>query len=663
MIRTARLRKLPRRRAAVEALEGRQLLTVAFEPAKVVYQGFPIDMQVGDFNGDGRPDLAIATSDANDGIHTFLILPNLGNGTFGAPIQSPGSPVNNAFVVGDFNGDVKLDVAFTPDGHAIDVLPGRGDGTFGAPIASAVTPPGGQGLRLVGTADFNGDGRADILYEGQQSDSKTLGLALGRGDGTFGTSTLLAQQANGPPIIADVNGDGRPDLIIPMYSNSRPIIPGTIQETLVDLNNGDGTLRPLAPIPNVVPLQAGDFNGDGKLDLVATVAGPGLSNDSLAVLPGLGDGTFGPPASELPQPYGAASNAVAADINGDGKLDLATAPGFDDAFPPNVAVLTGKGDGSFRAPVEFSPGLAVSGSVFAPPTVFAADLNGDGKPDLIVLEYPGGQAGMDPSASYPSGVSVLINTSTPQAPVTVSGHLDPASDTGASHTDAITADTTPAFLGQAAPGASIAIFAHRIGSAGTNRVATATAGADGSWRATSSRLPAGAYTITATATLGGSSASATLLGGSKPLQIVTAPPVVTSVVLDPLGGRLIITFAGAAPGGLDRSILKELTAIALSPGFGRNPGRAVTAATLSAPTGPSEAQTLVLTLDGGRRLGPGPYTLVIAGSRIHDIAGNPLDGAFRGSFPSGAGRAGSNFTARFLVGFGRATRPIPLRAR
>ena len=661
MIRTDRPRRMPRRRAAVEPLEGRRLLAVAFEPARLAYYGFPAAVRVGDFTGSGRPDLAISTvdDDYNTITHSFLILPNLGNGTFGAPISVPGLPAIYSFMVGDFNGDGHPDVAFpAPDGKGIEVLPGRGDRTFGAPIVSAVTPTSSGYLEVTGTADFNGDGKPDIVY--QDTGFGDVGVAPGRGDGTFGPSSLLGQQTDAPAIIGDANGDGKPDLVLKGYNDTLGAY-----LSIVELGRGDGTFRPVAAIPDAVPLAIGDFNRDGRADLVIQAQDP--SNPArtpdfpLAVLPGRGDGTFGSPTYRRPVPslYQFMEAAVA-DVNGDGKPGVVASQGLDLKADPaaSVAVLSGDGNGTFQLPVELPNGLSAAAYPGAQMHILVADLSGDGKPDVISWRQPIGFVGKQ---LFPSGVSVLINTSTPQPPVTVSGRLDPASDTGSSHTDGITADTTPTFLGQATPGASIAIFAHRIGSTGTTRVATATAGADGSWRATSSRLPAGAYAITATATLGGKSATAQLLGGSKPLQVVTAPPVVTAVALDPLRGRLTITLASQAPGGLDRAILKDLTAIALSPGFGRNPAPAVTAATLSTPAGPSGSQTLVLTLAGGRRLGPGPYTVVIAGSLIHDVAGNPLDGAFRGSFPSGAGRAGSNFTARFLVGYGRATRPIPLR--
>ena len=659
MIRTARLRKLPRRRPAAEALEGRQLLTAAlFQAPTTIAQGTIIQVAVGDLNGDGKPDLVLVEGGKASGLYVDL---NEGNGTFGAPVKVADSAAAASYVItfsplpanlvalGDFNGDGKLDVAVAGNDHGrtVSVLPGLGDGTFGAPITSAVgtsQPDASTQTLIYAVGDFRNDGKLDIVLDGA--------VALGNGDGTFGRATKLPgfTLTAFSAVVGDFNGDGKLDiaqqgeLISGGFPTDTTSYPGILY------GNGDGTFK--APVHTNAPSIVANLDNQGGLDGVSlTGQGYVLLNQN---------GTFptaqpiplaGPAPGTLPSPLAGAFG----NFNGDPAPDLVLGRGTSSTSTSEISVFANPGNGVLQPLTD----LPTSGP--APISLASADFNGDGRDDVLALT-PAGTDGGRPFG--PFTLSLFLNTGahlTP--PAFVSGALDPASDTGASHTDAITADTTPAFLGQAAPGASIAIFAHRIGSAGTNRVATATAGADGSWRATTSALPAGAYTITATATLGGSSASATLLGGSKPLQIVTAPPVVTSVVLDPLGGRLIITFAGAAPGGLDRSILKELTAIALSPGFGRNPGRAVTAATLSAPTGPSEAQTLVLTLDGGRRLGPGPYTLVIAGSRIHDIAGNPLDGAFRGSFPSGAGRAGSNFTARFLVGFGRATRPIPLPGR
>ena len=652
MSRTVRARKPARRRAAVEALEGRQLLTVAFQPAKIVYQGFPGEVQAGDFTGDGRPDLVIGDQNPNEGTSTLLILPNRGNGTFGAPIKVPGVSEFYSFAVGDFNGDGKLDIAYSvpydaPNPQALYVLPGRGNGTFGAPIVSPISAPELDEIQQIEAADLNGDGKLDIIFQGVGTG---IAVALGRGDGTFSQAAIATDQTALPmPIIGDLNGDGKPDLVLTQY------VHGTTSEALVDLGNGDGTFHALAPIPNVLPLAIGDLNGNGRPDLVVETD---TANPKLEVLPGLGDGTFGSPTYQRPD---GANSAAVADINGDGKPDLVASLGLGSSPNPSayVTVLAGNGNGTFQPPVDFAHGLPTYPGYDNQPTLLLADLNGDGKPDLIpwTLSVHGGQ--YDPY--IPSDVSVLINTSTNQAPVTVSGRLDPASDTGISHTDALTADATPTFTGQATPGATITLFAANPGFPAPVRIATTTAGSNGSWRATSKALLTGTYTITATAALGGTSATARLLGGSKPLRVVTIPPTITSVALDARTGRLAITFASLAPGGLDRSILTDLAAIALSPGFGRNRPLAVTGLTLSTPSGPGGVQTLVATLAGGRRLGPGPYTLRIAAAGVRDVAGNALDGAFRGYFPSGAGQAGGDFVARFLVAGGRSTGPIRLR--
>jgi len=666
MIRTARLRRLPRRRPAAEALEGRQLLAASFGAPRTVAVGDIQQAAVGRLTGDGRDDLVIAEGGTNPGIYVKL---SNGDGTFRAPVKVATTlGFNNAypqgvFALGDFLGDGKLDVAFSPDGRSVEVLPGRGDGTFGAPIVTPGVNSGGT-ISVIATADFNGDGKADLLLKVEGPDPIAGGLvdevALGRGDGTFAAKPVDVNNMGFTPVVADFNGDGPADLAtvgpVPA-SNYDAGGPGGIQ-----FGHTDGTFTGVIP-PHAgadaigfYPYLAADFNGDGKPDVVTRAVSGYMGEEPggpIAVALNRGDGTFGP-SRPLVDPALTAGfeAAVAADFNGDGKLDLVVACKGSLASPgESFFLLAGDGDGTFRPPAFLR-----SSDTAGVGTILAGDFNGDGKPDVVALS-----ARVYGPNGLPEPRSLIALLNSPAVPPTVSGHLDPASDTGASHTDGITANATPTFAGRATPGATITLSAHRLGVPGAVTVARTTARADGSWRATASRLRAGVYTVTATATLDGRSATALLLGGSTPLQVVTAPPEITAVALDARSGRLTVTFAAPGPGGLDRSLPSHPAAIALSPGCGRNRPLAITAVTLANLPGHPGTQTLVATLAGGRPLGPGRYTLRIAAAGVRDVAGNPLDGAFRGSFPSGNGRAGGDFVARFLVAGGRAGRPIPLR--
>ncbi len=215
---------------------------------------------IGDVNGDGKPDLIISGAGAS------IVLSN-GDGTFQTPSQVQGCELT---AVADFNGDKKADLVC-----GTTVLLGNGDGTFqtGVPVDA------GQMDTVVLAADFNRDGKPDLLL---QLLSGELAVVLGNGDGTFGAelpATTLPGPAFSSIVVGDFNGDGIPDIA---GSGTRA---GNI---CVALGNGDGTFGTVIIHPGLdgEPLAAGDFNGDGKLDLVASGG---------MVLAGNGDGTFRTP--------------------------------------------------------------------------------------------------------------------------------------------------------------------------------------------------------------------------------------------------------------------------------------------------------------------------------------------------------------------------------
>lgn len=263
----------------------------------------------------------------------------------------------NAFSA-DFNGDGKLDV-LTSDGT---MNLGKGDGTF-----TLGTPVSGTPLAV---ADFNGDGKPDILEQG----TGTLLVLLGNGDGSFQTAVVTLSGASLTKLAAaDLNGDGKADLV------------GVFGAALmVYISNGDGTFASGASYsmgvanPGSTVLSLGDFNGDGKTDVAVSVAGNNVAGEEIVFL-GNGNGTLQitPKASNgiLYPAYG-----VTGDFNGDGKLDLVLSGDNITCSPScKVYVLIGKGDGTFDAPAAAFPG----GGELA-----AADLNGDGKLDLVFEEDP-----------------------------------------------------------------------------------------------------------------------------------------------------------------------------------------------------------------------------------------------------------------------------------
>ena len=306
--------------------------------------------------------------------------------TAGSPFKS-GTPglLASSLAVADVNGDGKLDVAVIglcaticgPDG-LVDILLGNGNGTF--QTARTITVVGYRGLQSVALADVNGDGKPDLLVIGQVNNAfYVVGVLFGNGDGTFQTVETISQLF-GPLAVADVNGDGRPDILGVVGDLKCRCQIGVL------LGNGDGTFQGVQAYDpggaGVNWIAVADVNADGKLDLVVANYCSSINScasGSVGLLLGNGDGTFG---STQPLSVGFHLRSIAvADVNGDRKLDLLLAAEFtrNGNFPASsAAVLLGNGDGTFQAPKTYD-----AGGVFAN-GIAVADVNGDGKPDLLV---------------------------------------------------------------------------------------------------------------------------------------------------------------------------------------------------------------------------------------------------------------------------------------
>jgi hypothetical protein len=364
--------------------------TAPTAPANVL----PEVIAAGDFNGDGEPDLVVGGLTGG-----VAVLVNNGNGTFHAGPTLSVSGTVEAVVVGDFNHDGKQDVAVGSALGTVSVFLGNGNGTFQAPRVFQLG--GNPVLRTLVAGDFNRDGRLDLavvsmLQDGLETSQVTV--LLGRGNGTFAKVQTINVGTDAEGLAAaDFNGDGKLDLVTTSFLSN-----GT-RNVEVLLGNGNGTFgKPVVTTPGLSArfVATGDFNGDGKADLVLVDT---FSVDNVVmVLPGNGNGTFGKPVViKLPAQL-SGGTPVVGDFFGDGHLSIAVATGQG-----QVTVLRGNGDGSFQAPVSFL--TEFNGS--QPSALAAADFNGDGKLDLAVTSDLAGD------------VSILLNTSPPPshaAPVATS---------------------------------------------------------------------------------------------------------------------------------------------------------------------------------------------------------------------------------------------------
>jgi FG-GAP-like repeat len=272
-------------------------------------------MRVGDFNGDGRPDLAIAL----DYLAGFQILLGNGDGTFQKPVNTAITQMGD-FEVGDLKGDGKSDIVVTyANGTGADIRAylSNSDGTFTAGAIYTVSS-----LSAISLADVNGDGKLDLIVT---SITAPVQVYLGKGDGTFTTPISGPKfYASGAMVVQDFNGDRKPDLVVGTYSG-----------IAVLLGNGDGTFQ--SPVYSACGpptcsgsatgtlvyagrIIVGDFNGDGNLDLAAYPPADTTLSGSV-VLVGNGDGTF-----QAPLPFsatGTPADLMAGDFNSDGISDLA----------------------------------------------------------------------------------------------------------------------------------------------------------------------------------------------------------------------------------------------------------------------------------------------------------------------------------------------------
>jgi hypothetical protein len=337
---------------------------------------------VADVNRDGKPDLIVTNLVPTSNGSVGVLLGN-GDGTFQPVVLYDSGGYESGWVsVADVNADGIPDVIVANmctslancAAGSVGVMLGKGDGTFKGVVTYATEPTSG-----IAVADLNHDGKPDIVVSHcnlspcvTNNAQGIVEVLLGNGNGTFQSPVDYSgcgNTANGVTI-ADVNQDNVPDLVV-----------GTCGVSIF-LGKGDGTFtfdtEYIVPIVGVIPANpvVADVNDDGVPDIVVA------NGQNVSVLLGKGAGLFG---STLSYPIDGLTgiSAAVADVNGDGKPDLVVS-GIDNggAAALGTAVFLGNGDGTFQTAVIYGSGGTVERG-FSPSAVAIADLNNDGKFDIV----------------------------------------------------------------------------------------------------------------------------------------------------------------------------------------------------------------------------------------------------------------------------------------
>jgi hypothetical protein len=510
-----------------------------------------------DVNGDGKLDLVSeVTSTGQQTLH-FTTYAGRSDGSFapGGPVLDVGTiTVPNvtqgastysgvglkSFTVADVNGDGRADLLFIPNiltsyyqRSILCVAEGNTDASFAQPscveLPSLLTNPaplpgGGTDfdyqfyVNNLQVQDLNGDGKPDIFYSYQDNDYGTNSINAGfvvqpgNGDGTFGAPKPLQLYSNPTApnalttpqfnVLADVNNDGRADLITTLLSGTYPSYTTTVY---LNLNNGDGTFKPATTLQLGfaalhIGVQAADMNGDGKMDLIAE-GNDSSGNGNITITPGNGDGTFAQPKLTPVVSGDEINGFTLGDFNGDGKMDVAIVS-YDNTYS---GIYLGNGDATLQTAMSAYgdplPSETIPLNVQGP--AFAYDFDGDGKLDLLAgdvllraIDAPAGPTAG--STASTTSLSASTTTATPGQTVTFT-----ATVTGPAGTTTVPAGTVT-FLDASA------------------RLGTGTLDSTGKATLSTNSLAAGTHSIVAS--YGGDSAFAASVSASVTITVVAPSP-------------------------------------------------------------------------------------------------------------------------------------------
>ena len=366
-----------------------------FTLSDFVFNGtFVRSVTAADVNGDGKPDLISVR-----GNPSFLyVWTNSGGGSFVSKASYAVGGFPYQVIAADVNNDGKPDlITANNNGNSLTVLTNDGSGGFA--LSATLPLAANNQTRSVAAADFNGDGRLDLVCANFSYGTVTVWTNVGGGN--FASNASYSVGSNPVSVAtADVNGDGKPDIICANNGN-------TFNPLTLLTNNGNGGFAS-APVPNLgaVPgaawVTAADVNGDGHVDLIliATLS----SSSGIMVLTNNGSGGFALSGSYPtgPNPYA----VTAADVNGDGWVDLITCNYGDNT----LTVLTNNGAGVFGSDATLNVGSG-------PESLTAADVNGDGRMDLISGDWNDGTLTV-----LTNSITFPAPTSTPSVAIKSSSH-------------------------------------------------------------------------------------------------------------------------------------------------------------------------------------------------------------------------------------------------